>query len=81
MGPRGAARYDLEGRVHWTSTLVARTSRGGVIGPRGMAPWDLEGCCMDLKVPWHCPSMSEVQHSSRSQGTNFETKTVKLRWF
>ena len=34
-----------------------------------------------LEVPWRHPSRSEVRHSSRSQGTSFETKIFKFRWF
>ena len=60
--------------------MAARSSRGGAIGPRPMAP-PLKVRAAPLEVQWRRLSRSAVWHPSRSQGTNFETKIVRFRWF
>ena len=59
-------------------TAMARSSRGDAIGPRGPLALPLKVRAAPFKVPWRCPSRSEVRHPSRLQGTNYDTKIVKF---
>ena len=67
----GIARFDQRG---------LKTTKTWTFWSHSLSPCDLEGChTLDLEGRRYGTSTS-VRHPSRSQGTNFETKTFMFWW-